>query len=67
MALSPCKCLFVSDDLLKTLLSFLFLLLLFEPLMHARLYAKYLIDIISLNPQNNPKTRPRYTAQDTYE
>lgn len=54
MALSLCKCLLVSHDLLKTLISFRFSLLLFEPLMHTRHCTKCFIDIISLNPPNNP-------------
>ena len=53
MALSPRRCVLVSDDLLKPLISFLFVLF-SDPLMHARRYAKRFTDVTSLNPQNSP-------------
>lgn len=44
---------FLSEDLVKTFISFL-VVLSFEPLVHARRYAKCFIGIISLSLQNNP-------------
>ena len=56
LASSPQKCLLMSEDLLKTLTSFL-LVLLFEPLMHARSCENCFIGFISSSLQNNPMNK----------
>lgn len=57
----------ISDDLLKTRISFLALLLLLEPLMGARLHAKCSTDIIAVDPQSDPTNKVMIMTSARYE